>query len=677
MRPLRALLTQVLLLLPVTLPAQEISLPAPVKRTVAAACFEIVIRRPDEAKDPLTYEKELPWDLVPFNIRNDKYFSVGTAFAISNHELVTAHHVLAGLLTSMGYQTCYIRDAEQRVYEVDQILALDEQRDAVRFSVKGRTFDQWLPLSPSIKTNDAVFTVGNAYGEGVVIRPGEVIGTIPEPLKGAWNLLKSSANVNPGNSGGPLVDSEGRVVGVVLSKKDNICYSLPTEELQRMKPQLAVFHNKTTFSFSLIPEKTKALDRAFDLPLPMSIASLRQRYAEHYAAFYTEAMDGLFQGLGDAGFPGGSSSESAIHDIPTSVQPEVIFQNETTKNWAFSGLDYKMAQLPKNGRLHYANANGIYFFKLQRPDDIPLKTLAGDPRLAMDFLLKGAAVKRTVGGEEVRVTSFGAPYLTTPHTDRFGRPWQKSLWYTPYDDGVVMSFATVIPSGLVMVVKFLDSGQLADWTYDLPKVLDYTYVPYSGKVSQWVDLLGLKDRLPGTLQTVHLDFQENKSLKLDALWAHLDLEASSAQLSPGSYLGLFMGFSHQGKEVVWDLRRVTFDDEEDDNYFVVLKHTQPAPSLPEGAQKGWKDVARQRHPYTESTFEEKGSTRIAGLLPGFLAKGTSTQEQDALFTLYLVRVGKVAEADMQARLKKLVAAITPPLKTAAAGPSLNPAKGKP
>jgi hypothetical protein len=72
MRPLRALLTQALLLLPTLLPAQESVLPPAVKRTVAAACFEVVIKRPDETKDPLSYEKELPWDLVPFNLRNDK-----------------------------------------------------------------------------------------------------------------------------------------------------------------------------------------------------------------------------------------------------------------------------------------------------------------------------------------------------------------------------------------------------------------------------------------------------------------------------------------------------------------------------------------------------------------------------------------------------------------------------
>ncbi len=670
MRLLRALLLPAVLLAAAPLPAQEATLAVPVKRTVAAACFEVVVLRPDESKDPLTYEKELPWDLVPYNIRNDNYYSLGTAFAISDRELVTAYHVLAPILTSIGYRTAFIRDAQQHVYEVDRILALDEQRDAVRFTVKGRTFEHWLPLRDAVQTNDPVFTVGNAYGEGVVIRPGEILGTFPEPLNGSWNLLKSSASVNPGNSGGPLVDPEGRVVGIVLSKKDNLCYSLPTAELRRMKPQAAVFYNKATFAFALVPEKTRALERAFEMPLPGTFAELRQAYKEKYAAFYAQAMGSLFKSLGNEAFPGGDTSEEAIHDIPTSVRPEVIFRNSTTKNWAISGLEYKSAELGKNGILDYANANGVYFFRILRPDDVPLKTLAESPKLAMDLLLKGVTINRQVGGQDIRITSFGAPESTTSHLDRFGRPWQASMWYTPYDDGVVLSYATVVPCGLVMAVKFIDSTQLADWTYDLPRILDYVYVPYSGKLSQWGDFLKLKDRLPETLRDVRLDFQEGRSLKVDALWAHLDLDAASGQLTPGAFFGLYMGFAHKGKEVVWDLRRITFDDEDDDNYFVILKHTHPTPGLPEGEQKGWLEVARRRHPYTESPFEESGSTRIATLIPGFLAQGKPAQDQDALFTLYLTRVGKVPEGEMQKRLSHLLDSIAPSGRTPATGPDL-------
>ncbi|HEX4375703.1 MAG TPA: hypothetical protein VHZ99_00970 [Steroidobacteraceae bacterium] len=47
---------------------------------VQAATYEVVIAKP--ATDPLTYARPLPMDLLPFQERNDKYFSIGTAFGI-------------------------------------------------------------------------------------------------------------------------------------------------------------------------------------------------------------------------------------------------------------------------------------------------------------------------------------------------------------------------------------------------------------------------------------------------------------------------------------------------------------------------------------------------------------------------------------------------------------------
>jgi hypothetical protein len=39
------------------------------------ACYEVVVKKPEN--DSLTYEKELPWDLISYQIRNDKYFPLG------------------------------------------------------------------------------------------------------------------------------------------------------------------------------------------------------------------------------------------------------------------------------------------------------------------------------------------------------------------------------------------------------------------------------------------------------------------------------------------------------------------------------------------------------------------------------------------------------------------------
>lgn len=657
MRHLAALLLPALLLCP-SLGAQENALAPGIKARVSEASFEVVVLRPDPAKDPVSYEKELPWDLVPFNLRNDRYNSIGTAFAISKTELVTAHHVFQSVHASRGYSTCFIRDAKGNAWEVDQILALDERRDVIRFTVKGRTFDQWLELRPDFKANETVFTVGNAYGEGLVIRPGEVIGTLPEPLHGAWNLLKSSAGVNPGNSGGPLVDPQGRVVGVVLGKKDNICYSLPTEELKAVKAGAAAFYNKIAFSFALFPERSKALDRAFDLPLPRPYTELRKELAARELVFYTQSMDGLFSSLGGELFPAGEASDEAIGDIPTSGNPEVFFRDKTTKTWSISGLEYKSNDLPKNGRLHYAQANGVYLFKIRRPDGIALGDLLAKPKLSMDLLLKGASVTRTVGGQDIRVTSFGDPYQIQPHLDRFGRPWQQAIWFTPYDDGAVLTYATLIPSGLMMVVKFVDSSSLMPWLYDLPKFLDYSYVPYAGELKDWTEFLKHRDRLPTALRGMAFDFKEGKSLRLQALWAKLDLDSSHVDLSPKAFLMLNMGFSRKGQEVDWDLRRVSISEDEENNYFVVLKHLHPTPAMPESDQKRWKEIAKQRHPYTLRTFEEDGASRIATVHPAFLKPSSSAIENPDLFTLFMARAGKVEDREMQTRIQALLRAIT-------------------
>jgi hypothetical protein len=647
------------LLLAAPLKGQEAALAPAEKAKVSATCFEVVVLKPDPAKDPVSYEKELPWDLVPFNIRNDPYISIGTAFAISKTTLVTAHHVFKSLHASMAYPTCFIRDSKQHVWEVDQILALDQQRDVIEFTVKGKTFDQWLALRPDFKENELVFTVGNAYGEGLVVRPGEVIGTFPEPLRGAWNLLKSSAGVNPGNSGGPLVDSQGRVLGVVLSKKDNICYSLPTAELTAVKPNAAVFFDKVNYSFTLFPDKSTTAELAFDLPLPRSYTELRKDIAAQARTRYPKGMDKLFQSLGGNLFPAGEPSEEAVAEIPTSLAPEVYFVDNTTKKWCLSGLEYKHNDLPGNGRVSFAKANDVYFFKIRRPDGTPLHDLLTNPKLSMDLVLKGSTVSRPVGGQDIRITSFGDPFLVQAHVDRFGRPWQQAIWFTAYDDGVVLTYSTQVPSGLVMAAIFTSSASLPEWSYDLPKILDYTYVPYAGELKDWVEFLGHRDRLPAPLRNMAFDFQEGHHLRFQALWAQGDLGPAQADLSGKAFFALNMGFSRAGEQAIWDLRRVSLAEDEDDNYFVLLKHLHPTPGIPEAGQKHWKEIAKQRHPYTMHTFEEDGASRIATVHPAFLKAGLPAADAPGLFTVYLARVGKVDDAEMQSRLQDLLRALSP------------------
>ena len=83
------------------------------QQAIRAATFEVVLKKPE--RDPLTYEKPLPLDLLPFVERNDAYRSIGTAFALGHNTYVTAAHVLGAGVDSQ-YGAPQLRGSDNKVH---------------------------------------------------------------------------------------------------------------------------------------------------------------------------------------------------------------------------------------------------------------------------------------------------------------------------------------------------------------------------------------------------------------------------------------------------------------------------------------------------------------------------------------------------------------------------------
>src|ERR1700733_9676257 len=64
-----------------------------VQEKLSSATFEVVLAKP--LSDPLTYEKPLPLELIPYRERTDKFRSIGTAFAICRNRFVLAAHLIS------------------------------------------------------------------------------------------------------------------------------------------------------------------------------------------------------------------------------------------------------------------------------------------------------------------------------------------------------------------------------------------------------------------------------------------------------------------------------------------------------------------------------------------------------------------------------------------------------
>ena len=99
-----------------------------------------------------------------------------------------------------------------------RLLARDEGRDVAALLVQGKELTPIeLGTSRDLQTGQWVLAVGYPWGvagaatAGIVIGTGEDLPGTPSPAR-EW--IAVSLGLRPGHSGGPLVDVQGRLVGV-------------------------------------------------------------------------------------------------------------------------------------------------------------------------------------------------------------------------------------------------------------------------------------------------------------------------------------------------------------------------------------------------------------------------------------------------------------------------------
>ncbi|MCA9174051.1 MAG: trypsin-like peptidase domain-containing protein [Planctomycetales bacterium] len=137
--------------------------------------------------------------------------ATGTAFVVhSDGILVTCAHVVDSA------STVHVTVGNER-YPAD-VIGFDDEHDLAVLRVQATGMPS-LPLADSeqVQLAEAIRVIGypisDILGTSVKVTQGSIAGVVDQEVK----LLQVDATVNPGNSGGPMLNDRGEVLGVVTS----------------------------------------------------------------------------------------------------------------------------------------------------------------------------------------------------------------------------------------------------------------------------------------------------------------------------------------------------------------------------------------------------------------------------------------------------------------------------
>jgi hypothetical protein len=572
------------------MPATGAALTAELQKQVRAATFEVVIRKP--TSDSVTYEKPLPLELIPYTERIDTYWPVGTAFAIGPNAFVTAAHVMVlGVGSQFGVPG--IRDGHGNVYPIDRVLEFALHEDFAVFTVSGTPAVKPFRTSAAPAIDDTVFAVGNALGEGVVIRDGLLTSLTPEAQDGKWKWLRFSAAASPGNSGGPLLDTHGRVVGVVTAKSpnENLNYALPIERVLHGSELQAVFGTRESFGIPRLLQGSIVTEFTGGFPLPQPYREFARQFRTAYLDYIRDAQARLVAAETGQLFP--RSSARLLATVYESLEPTLVTQ-EDDREWDAHSCDGASdTPLPGDGRVWHCPDNGeAVLFRIEYPGNAPNEQRYRDSKQFMDLLLKGIKTPRMVGPQAVRITSLGAALEESLLHDHFGRVWQLRTWSLGYADAYVVVLALPTPDGYVGLTNIVPSLLLEPVTERMKFLADYVYLTYTGSLAQWRAFLARRELRPAVFDHITVQQPPGKGLQFDSPRLHLNT-AGVIAVGADSSLDLQMTYMMDRGALTWDVGGVVVrQDRERRTWFAVYRQPQPAADAGKERRERWEHMTR-------------------------------------------------------------------------------------
>eukprot|EP00252_Welwitschia_mirabilis_P013235 TRINITY_DN29176_c0_g1_i1.p1 TRINITY_DN29176_c0_g1~~TRINITY_DN29176_c0_g1_i1.p1 ORF type:complete len:329 (-),score=61.99 TRINITY_DN29176_c0_g1_i1:151-1137(-) len=174
--------------------------------------------------------------------------------------IITNYHVVAQLASdSTGRKRCEVtllgKDGKVVMTE-GKLIGTDAANDlaVLKVDVQEEFLEPvTLGSSRDLRVGQSCFAIGNPYGYDHTLTTGVVSGlgrAIPSPLgKPIQGAIQTDAAINAGNSGGPLIDSFGHVIGIntaTFTRKgtkasSGVNFAVPVDNVIQNVPYLIIY----------------------------------------------------------------------------------------------------------------------------------------------------------------------------------------------------------------------------------------------------------------------------------------------------------------------------------------------------------------------------------------------------------------------------------------------------
>ena len=222
----------------------------------------------------ITFAKELELNFASKGvevgeIESPKYDCVGTGFIIDTKGYIATNYHVIENATSVNVHIAFKEEIKEYCAKV---VVVDKNNDLAIIKIDDSKFSQ-LPSVPYIinrnlaEVGTSVFAMGYpeilSLGKSIKVTNGII--SSKTGYQGDITCYQISAPIHPGNSGGPLIDETGCVIGICnagVKELQNVGYAIKSSYLNNLidnSPEQITLQEKNQLGTMSLPEKIKKI----------------------------------------------------------------------------------------------------------------------------------------------------------------------------------------------------------------------------------------------------------------------------------------------------------------------------------------------------------------------------------------------------------------------------------